>query len=64
MVERTLGLEEKKHEQLRELSERTRIPASALVREGIDIVLSIAERQWRMVEEVQRRIEGESDESR
>lgn len=55
MVVRTFTLDEDKHARLRALSERTRIPAGELIREGLETVLSIAERQWRMVAHVQDR---------
>lgn len=55
MVARTVLLDEHQHERLRALSEATRVPAATYVREGIDAVLDIAERQQRMVDSAQER---------
>lgn len=47
---RTVGVEAQKLRRLRVVSRHTRIPVNALIREGIERVLVLAETQQRTVE--------------
>ena len=45
---RTLFLDKNQSERLRELSEKTKVPQSVYIREGIDLVLNKYKRKFKM----------------
>jgi len=53
MVQKTFSVEEDKLARLQALSARTRVPIAVYVREAIDRVLDLAEKQQRMAESAQ-----------
>jgi predicted DNA-binding protein len=59
MIKRTFALDEDQSERLRVLSARTRVPASIYIREGIDRVLDLAEKQQRSIDSAIERQESE-----
>jgi predicted DNA-binding protein len=59
MIKRTFTLDEKQAERLKALSERTRVPASVYIREGLDRVLDLAEKQQRSIEAATQRVDPE-----
>lgn len=50
LVHTNVDLDEERHARLHRLSKRTRVPASTLVRQGLDRVLELAEAQQRTIE--------------
>ena len=54
MVSRNIMIDEEKHARLRAISKKMRIPMAVLIREGLDRVLELAEKQQDSIERAQR----------
>lgn len=54
MTRRQVTLSEEQMQRLRALSEHSRVPAAVFIREGIDRVLDLAEKQMDTLEHAQR----------
>jgi predicted DNA-binding protein len=52
MVHQQITLDTEQRERLRVLSERTRVPQSVFIREGIDAILELAENNGKLAKEV------------
>jgi predicted DNA-binding protein len=59
MVQKTFTIEEGKLERLKALSAKTRVPVSVYIREALDRVLDLAEKQQRMTEQAAANAEQE-----
>lgn len=52
LISRNILLDEEKHARLRAIAEAKRVPAAALLREALDRVLDLAEKQQNTIERV------------